>query len=169
MDPTVGVGGVRFEKTGYWSRHKHTDFLCLVDVEVHPNGQPQQTVHRHPGRPASSQWDHPHHRPANHKHAFWPAASWWTGELKGHFTKYGKLPENSHWGWLFIFVSSYCVQLHILSADFTAVYESECPSFDHLLLLVSSLLIRRSERFWLRMKNIIASCLWLMWVFCSSR
>lgn len=62
-------------------------------VEIHPDGRPQQTVPDHPGRPASSQRHHPHHRPADHKHAFWQAFTWRTGEFKGHFTRY--CTENS--------------------------------------------------------------------------
>lgn len=57
-----------------------TPFSLSLVVEIHPDGQSQQTVHHHPAGPAGSQWDHPHHWPANQKHPFRQASERRAGE-----------------------------------------------------------------------------------------
>lgn len=83
-------------------------FLCLVDVALHPDGWPQQNLHHHPGRPAGSQWDHPHHRPSNHKDAFWAAASRWTGRFKGLKC------HKRFWSVFFHLFVNFCVNMSVL-------------------------------------------------------
>lgn len=55
-------------------------FPWVLFVEVHPHAWAPATVLSHPGGCASSQWDHTHHRPAHHKHAFKQSPSGWKGD-----------------------------------------------------------------------------------------
>lgn len=78
----------REERGSGWGRPRvqvtesdiNTHVVSVGDEEVHPDGRPQQGVHHHPRRPAGSQRDHPHHRPANHKDPLWKADSRRTGQ-----------------------------------------------------------------------------------------
>jgi len=95
-------------------------------LEVHPDGKPQQAVHRHPAGPASSQWDHPHHRPANHKHSDRQDSSRRAGEWNSSSSS-SSLSSSS---------TSYLFLLPFLCLIFFLSPTSSSSSSSNLLLLI---------------------------------